>query len=110
MFQSNTSNSTGERFSILNRRHHPARLNAKEVSVILGFQEHDIAPLMVAKLLIPLGKPVSNATKYFALVDILELGKSREWLSAATRTLANYWKSKNSRKHQSEIFPPDPEA
>jgi ribosomal protein L33 len=105
MFQSNTSNSAGEKFSILNRRHHPARLNTKEVAVILGFQEHDIAPMMVAKLLIPLGKPVSNATKYFALVDILELGKNRGWLSAATRTIANYWKSKNSRKHSSEIYP-----
>jgi hypothetical protein len=110
MFQSNTSNSSGERFSILNRSHHPARLNTKEVSVILGFQEHDIAPLMVAKLLIPLGKPIANATKYFALVDILEFGKNREWLSAATRTIANYWKGKNSRKNPIKIFPPDSDA
>ena len=108
MFHSNISNSSSERFSILNRRQHPARLNAKEVSVILGFQEHDIAQLIVSKLLIPLGKPVSNSPKYFALVDILELGKNREWLSSATRALANYWKDKNSRKRPAENFPQNP--
>jgi hypothetical protein len=31
------------------------------VAVVLGFQEHDIARLVVAKLLTPLGKPAHNS-------------------------------------------------
>ena len=38
--------------------------------MLLGFQEHDIAPLMAAKLLVPLGKPAPNAPNDFAVTDI----------------------------------------
>jgi len=40
------------------------------VSVLLGFQEHDITPLVAAKLLTPLGKPAPNAPKYCAAIDL----------------------------------------
>jgi len=64
----------------------------------LGFQEHDIAPLVAAKLLNPLGKPASNSPKYFAAVEILEHAADSEWLSQATKALAKYWQRKNQRK------------
>ncbi len=82
----------------MNCRRLPARLSTGEASAILGFQEHDIAPLIVAKLLNPLGKPAPNAPKYFASVDILAAAQDREWLSQATRALSKYWQGKNQRK------------
>jgi hypothetical protein len=56
--------------ALLNCRRLPARLNTSEVAVLLGFQEHDIAPLIAARLMAPLGKPAPNAPKYFATVEI----------------------------------------
>lgn len=87
----------------MNCRRLPARLTTGEAAVVLGFQEHDIAPLVVAKLLTPLGKPATNAPKYFASVDILNAAEDREWLSQATRALAKHWQGKNSRKKSSQM-------
>ena len=84
--------------SLLNTRRLPARLHSSEVAGVLGFQEHDIPVLVIARLLIPLGKPAPNAPKYFALVDVLAAGQDREWLAQATRVLTKYWRDKNSRK------------
>lgn len=82
----------------MNCRRLPARLTTGEAAIVLGFQEHDIAPLVAAKLLTPLGKPAPNAPKYFASVDILTAAEDREWLSQATRTLSKHWHGKNERK------------
>jgi len=98
MFSAKKLNSSQEILSLMNCRRLPARLSTGEASAILGFQEHDIAPLIAAKLLMPLGKPAPNAPKYFASVDILAAAQDREWLSLATRSLARYWKDKNGRK------------
>lgn len=46
--------SAQDAFALLNCRRLPARLNATEAAVLLGFKEHDIAPLVAVKLLIPL--------------------------------------------------------
>lgn len=86
-----------EMFALLNCQRLPARLNVTEAAIILGFKEHDIAPLIAAKLLIPLGKPVQNAPKYFAAVDITTRADDRAWLSEATRVLARHWLRKNKR-------------
>ena len=48
------------------------RIDAAEAARILGFQEHDIPVLINSRLLKPLGKPVPNARKYFAAVDVFE--------------------------------------
>jgi hypothetical protein len=87
-----------EILALLNCRRLPARLSTGEAAVLLGFQEHDIAPLIAAKLLAPLGRPVPNAPKYFATVDVLAIAQDRDWLSQATRALARHWRIKNSRK------------
>ena len=68
----------------------------------MGFQEHDIAPLIAAKLLTPLGKPAPNAPKYFATVDIIGAAQNREWLSQATRALSRHWLIKNGRKKSAQ--------
>jgi hypothetical protein len=85
-------------FALLNCHRLPARLNTSEVAVLLGFQEHDIAPLVVAKLLTPLGKPAPNAPKYFAAIEVLACAENRDWLSHATKTIAKHWASKNCRR------------
>jgi hypothetical protein len=93
------SSSVQDTIALLNCRRLPARLNVTETALLLGFREHDIAPLVAVKLLIPLGKPARNAPKYFAAVDILAATEDRAWLSEATRTLARYWSRKNGQKH-----------
>jgi hypothetical protein len=87
-----------DRFAVLNCRRLPARLNTSEVALLLGLHEHDIAPLVAAKLLVPLGKPAQNAPKYFAAVEIVARSENRDWLSDATRALAKHWLLKNKRK------------
>jgi hypothetical protein len=86
-----------ERISLLNCRRLPARLNVTEAAILLGFKEHDIAPLVAVRLLVPLGKPAQNSPKYFAAVDILSRAEDRDWLSEATKALAKYWLGKNRR-------------
>jgi hypothetical protein len=83
---------------LLNCRRLPARLNAAEAAVILGFKEHDIGPLIAVRLLVPLGKPVQNSPKYFAAVEIVARAADRDWLSDATKSLARHWLTKNRRK------------
>src|SRR5436190_9326894 len=98
MLASRSSATTQEKFALLNCRRLPGRLNTSETALLLGFQEHDIALLVAAKLLIPLGKPVPNAPKYFAAVGILASAEDREWLFEATKTVARHWLRKNRRR------------
>src|ERR1700722_1823150 len=76
----------------------PARLNAAQTAKILGFSEYDIPILIAAKMLEPLGKPVLNATKYFATCEIETFSQNPEWLWDATQIIYDYWKGKNARK------------
>ena len=84
-----------EKFALLNCQRLPARLNTSETALLLGFQEHDIALLIAAKLLVPLGKPAPNAPKYFAAIEIVERAANPEWLSSATKAIAKHWRRKN---------------
>jgi len=61
----------------------------------LGFQVHNIAPLVAAKLLTPLGKPAPNAPKYFAAIEVLACTENRDWLSHATKAILKHWAKKN---------------
>jgi hypothetical protein len=92
------ANSLQDALAVLNCRRLPARLNASEVAILLGFQEHDVALLVAAKLLVPLGKPAPNAPKYFAAVDVVACAERREWLSEATKAIAKHWMRKNGEK------------
>ncbi len=96
----NSSGSALDLRSVLNVRRLPARLATDETAAILGFQDHDIAPLVAAKLLSPLGRPAKNAPKYYATVEILERAGDPEWLSKATKSLSGYWQEKNRRKSE----------
>ena len=64
MFIAKKNNAPADAATLLNSRRVPARLHSSEVAGMLGFQDHDIPVLLVARLLIPLGKPAANAPKY----------------------------------------------
>lgn len=98
MFAAKRTSSFQDALALLNCRRLPARLNSTETAVLLGFQEHDIAQLVAAKLIAPLGKPAANAPKFFAAVDVVALMQNRDWLAQATKAIAKYWLSKNQRK------------
>jgi hypothetical protein len=106
VFRTKSTSSLENAVALLNCRRLPARLNTSETAVLLGVQEHDIGPLIAAKLLTPLGKPAPNAPKYFAAVEIIERMESTDWLSEATKALARRWSAKNSRKRQHAIGSP----
>jgi len=84
--------------SMLNIPRLPARLDVQQTAELLGFMEHDIAILIRARLLKPLGDPVPNAHKYFSSVEIQQLFQNRQWLDKATKTVARYWHGKNSTR------------
>jgi hypothetical protein len=101
MFNTKKPISIDEEALLLDGRRLPARLTSAEVAVVLGFHEHDIAQLVVSKLLNPLGKPAHNSPKHFAAVDIVKAAQDREWLSTATRQISRYWQSRNEKKRAS---------
>ena len=76
----------------------PARSDSSRAALLLGVKEHDIATLIRARLLKPLGNPESNAPKYFATCEIIRLANDVEWLDRVSRAITQYWKTKNSRR------------
>ena len=99
----NTSNAQ-DKFALFNCRRLPGRLNTTEPALLLGFQEHDIAPLISAKLLVPLGRPSQNSPKYFAAVDVLARAENPQWLSQATKVIGKHWRIKNEGKRNVARF------
>jgi len=95
MLASRSTATAQDKFALLNCRRLPGRLNTTETALLLGLQEHDIAPLISAKILKPLGKPAPNAPKYFAAIEILARAEDRNWLSEVTRIIAKHWLRKN---------------
>lgn len=76
----------------------PARLTAEQVAWVLNFPEHSLARLVACGLLKPLGKPAPNGVKYFATVEVLALGRDRDWLHKASSVIREYWAEKNARR------------
>ncbi|MEI6075992.1 MAG: hypothetical protein WCS94_10485 [Verrucomicrobiota bacterium] len=76
----------------------PARLTVEQVAWVLNCQPHDIATLIAARMLKPLGAPSPNSTKYFATVEVLESTSDRAWLNRVTQTIQQFWLGKNRRR------------
>ena len=79
----------------------PARMDAQETAWYLGFATHDIPILIRAGPLKPLGRPGSNAVKYFAAATLAHLREDTQWLARASDALIRYWQEKNASKMQS---------
>ncbi len=76
----------------------PARLNAEQAAMLLGFSAHDIPTLVAARLLRPLGPARHNTVKYYATVDLLRLREDAKWLAKATEAVSAHWALKRERR------------
>src|SRR5271170_6635820 len=77
----------------------PARLLAAQVAKVLNCTTEDVTILVTAGKLKPLGRPNLNAVKFFSAVELFALLADREWLDEATKTIGQYWRRKNARRH-----------
>lgn len=77
----------------------PARLLAAQVAKLLNCTPDDVAILVTAGKLHPLGRPNTNAVKFFSAVELIALLADREWLDEATKTIGQFWKRKNARRN-----------
>jgi hypothetical protein len=76
-----------------------ARLLAAQVAKLQHCTTEDVAILVSAGKLRTLGRPNTNAVKFFSAVELMVLLADREWLDDATKTIAQFWKRKNARRH-----------
>ena len=73
----------------------PARLGINETAWLLGFGDCDIPVLISEGLLKPLDRPPVTGSKYFATVELQALRTDARWLTKASNTIVNYWRTKN---------------
>jgi hypothetical protein len=76
----------------------PARLHADEVAKLLNCSTEDVAILVSAGKLRPLGKPRPNAVKFFSSIELIRRIADSDWLDEATKTIGQFWKRKNARR------------
>ena len=91
-----------ELVALLNTRRLPGRLNLNQAAAVLGFSPHDVPVLTSKKLMRALGKPTQNTTKYYAAREIESLANDPAWLSKATQTLSDHWRTKNDARSNAE--------
>ncbi len=77
----------------------PARLLSAQVAKLLNCSTDDVAVLASAGKLRALGKPKPNAVKFFSAVELIALLADREWLDEVTKTISQFWRRKNARRH-----------
>jgi hypothetical protein len=77
----------------------PARLLAGQVAKLMNCTPDDVALLVTAGKLRPLGRPNPNAVKFFSSIELITLLADRDWLDDATKTISQYWKRKNARRN-----------
>src|ERR1035437_9493229 len=76
-----------------------ARLLAGQVAKLLNCTTEDVALLVSAGKLRALGRPLTNAVKFFSAVEPIALMADREWLDDATKTIGQFWRRKNARRN-----------
>ena len=83
----------------------PARLDAAQTAILLGFHDHDIPILIRSRLLRPLGNPAPHCVKYFSAIVVEALAKDDSWLARATKLVSDNWRERNQcRKESSKIL------
>jgi hypothetical protein len=78
----------------------PLRLLAAQVAKLLNCRPEDVAVLVTAGKLRPLGRPNTNAVKFFSAIELIALLADRERLDEATKTIGQFWKRKNARRNE----------
>jgi hypothetical protein len=81
----------------------PARLLAAQVTKLLNCTPEDVAVLVTAGKLRPLGRPNPNAVEFFSAVELIALLVDRKWLDEATKTIGQFWTRKNARRNGTEF-------
>ena len=77
----------------------PARLLAEQVAKLLNCSTENVAILVSAGKLRPLGRPKPNAVKFFNAIQLIALLADPEWLDEATKTIGQHWRRKNAQRH-----------
>jgi|ERR1035438_9373710 hypothetical protein len=77
----------------------PARLLAGQVAKLLNCSTEDVAILVSAGKLRPLGRPKPNAVKFFSSIELITLLADPDWLDEATKTIGQHWRRKNAQRH-----------
>ncbi len=88
---------------VLNCRRLPARLSIEQVGWLLNFQVYELVLLVHLGRLKCLGAPSPNSRKYFSRVYIERLAEDYEWLSQATKAVANAVREKNRKQVTSMV-------
>lgn len=99
-----------ERRDFLSLATPPARMTVQEAAWFLGFSDKEIAVLVGAGLLKPLGRPRPNGIKYFAAVSLGQLRKDEKWLSRASDAIIHFWRRKNARRAHENGHAPTADA
>lgn len=76
----------------------PFRLDAEQVAWLLNCQEHDIAVLVGARLLKPLGNPPHNSRKFFSTAKVLERYTDDSWQAKVSDAIHAGWRKKNESR------------
>jgi hypothetical protein len=69
------------------------------VAKLLNCTPEDVAILVTAGKLRPLGRPKTNQVKFFSTIELITLLADREWLDNATKTIGQFWRRKNARRN-----------
>jgi hypothetical protein len=73
-------------------------LTATQTAWFLGFEPHEIAMLVAAGLLKPLGHPPRNSTKFFSTETLEQIRRDEKWLARASDAICAFWRESNARK------------
>jgi hypothetical protein len=84
----------------------PARLLAGQVAKLLNCTTDDVAILVSASKLRPLGRPKPNAVKFFNAIELFALCADPDWLDDATKTIGQHWRRKNAQRNGVVFNPP----
>ncbi len=79
-------------------RNWPACVGVEEAAAILGWPLYFFPALMRAGHLKPLGKPIQNARKWFATVELHRLGADPDWLDKAIRIMEKHVRDANRKQ------------
>jgi len=91
-------NTTEQQTEFLSWKIVPARLTATQTAWFLGFEPHEIAMLVAAGLLKPLGHPPRNSTKFFSTETLEQIRRDEKWLARASDAICAFWRESNARK------------
>ncbi len=93
-------NASDQQTQFLTWRFFPARLDTTQAAWFLGFQPNEIAMLVGAGLLKPLGHPARNSTKFFATEILVQFRHDEKWLARASDSILEYWRDRNACKQR----------